>query len=142
MGFLGCLSITSIYNTMRGKMLLSPSLVYSVALFVCFCFDTLRPSRHFQSCWADFLSFSSQVVSNERKIHVQIRRFACCLNMGLNLKILKMSPLLYAESVADQTDHFANVFVRKNVAYGYVVVTTLWRSKVHSSKVHSRRHFA
>ena len=28
------------------------------------------------------------------------------------------------ESVADQTDHFADVFVRENVAYGYDVVTT------------------
>ena len=43
---------------------------------------------------------------------------------------------LYTESVADQTDHFDDVFVRENVAYGYDVVTTLWRSKVHS-----RRHF-
>ena len=25
---------------------------------------------------------------------------------------------LYTESVADQTDHFANVFVRENLAYG------------------------
>ena len=30
---------------------------------------------------------------------------------------------LYTESVADQTDHFAVVFVRENVAYGYDVVT-------------------
>ena len=43
---------------------------------------------------------------------------------------------LNTESVADQADHFADVFVRENVAYGYDVVTTLWRSKVHS-----RRHF-
>ena len=43
---------------------------------------------------------------------------------------------LYTESVADQTDHFADVFVRENVTCGYDVVTTLWRSKVHS-----RRHF-
>ena len=61
--------------------------------------------------------------------------------MGLNLKILKMSPALFAwryytENIADQTDHFADVFVRENAAYGYDVVTTLWRSKVHS-----RRHF-
>ena len=28
---------------------------------------------------------------------------------------------LYAETVADQTDHFADVFVRENVAYGYDV---------------------
>ena len=31
---------------------------------------------------------------------------------------------LYTESVAGQTDHFADVFVRENVAYGYDVVTT------------------
>ena len=30
------------------------------------------------------------------KIHVQIRRFTCCLNMGVNLKILKISPALLA----------------------------------------------
>ena len=41
--------------------------------------------------------------------------------MGVNLKILKMSPALYTESIADQTDHFADVFVRENVAYGYDV---------------------
>ena len=34
---------------------------------------------------------------------------------------------LYTESVADQADHFADVFVRENVAYGYEVVTTLRR---------------
>ena len=33
------------------------------------------------------------------------------------------------ENVADQTDHFVDVFVRENVAYGYEVVPTLWRSK-------------
>ena len=32
---------------------------------------------------------------------------------------------LYRESVVDQTDHFADVFVREHVAYGYDVVTTL-----------------
>ena len=26
---------------------------------------------------------------------------------------------LYAESAADQTDHFADAFVRENIAYGY-----------------------
>ena len=31
---------------------------------------------------------------------------------------------LYTESVAEKTDHFADVFIRKNVAYGYDVVTT------------------
>ena len=43
---------------------------------------------------------------------------------------------LTTESVADQTDHFADVFVRENVMYGYGAVMTLWRSKVYS-----RRHF-
>ena len=28
----------------------------------------------------------------------------------------------YTESVADQTDHFADVFVHENVAYGYDAV--------------------
>ena len=28
---------------------------------------------------------------------------------------------LYTESAADQTDHFADVFVRENVAHGYDV---------------------
>ena len=41
----------------------------------------------------------------------------CCMNMGLKLKILKMSPELFAqrymERVEDQTDHFANAFVHK-----------------------------
>ena len=58
------------------------------------------------------------------------RRFTCCLNMGLNLKILKMSPslfamTLYTESTAYQTDHSADVFDRENVAYGFDVVTML-----------------
>ena len=39
---------------------------------------------------------------------------------------------LYTENIADLADHFADVFVRKNIAYGYDVETTLWHSKVHS----------
>ena len=42
----------------------------------------------------------------------------------------------YTESVAGQTDHFADAFVCKNIAYGYDVLTKLW-----GSKVYSRRHF-
>ena len=34
---------------------------------------------------------------------------------------------LYAESAADQTDHFAYAFVCKNVANGYEVVTIFGR---------------
>ena len=30
---------------------------------------------------------------------------------------------LYTESAADQTDYFADVFVRENVAHGYEVMT-------------------
>ena len=30
---------------------------------------------------------------------------------------------LYTERNADKTDHFADVFVRENVAYGYEVMT-------------------
>ena len=57
------------------------------------------------------------------------------------LKITENEPCiicmtLYTESLADQTDHFAYVFVRENAAYGYDIVTTLWHSKVNS-----RRHF-
>ena len=32
-----------------------------------------------------------------------------------------MHDVIYTESVADQTDHFANVFVREDIAYGYDV---------------------
>ena len=31
--------------------------------------------------------------------------------------------MLYTESLADQTDHFADVFVCEKIAYGYDVVT-------------------
>ena len=35
-----------------------------------------------------------------------------------------MHDVIYGK-LADQTDHFADVFVRENVAYGYDDVTTL-----------------
>ena len=38
--------------------------------------------------------------------------------------------MLYTESIASQTDHFADTFVSENVAYGYDIVTILLRSKV------------
>ena len=49
--------------------------------------------------------------------------------MGLNFKILQISPLdiymtLYAESTTDQTDHFADAFVRENIAHCYDFVMT------------------
>ena len=48
--------------------------------------------------------------------------------MGLNLKIFKMSTVLFAwryntESIANQTDHSAHVFVGKMLR----TVMTLWR---------------
>ena len=51
-------------------------------------------------------------------------------------KYLNWALHYYTESVADQTDHYADVFIHENVAYGYDVVTMLWRSKVHNG-----RHF-
>ena len=54
-------------------------------------------------------------------------RFMCCLNMGFNFKILKMSTEMIAldtESIVAQTEHFADF----NVAHSYDVVTTLIRS--------------
>ena len=35
---------------------------------------------------------------------------------------------LYTERIVDQTDQFADSFVRKNIVHGYDVVTTLWHS--------------
>ena len=45
-----------------------------------------------------FLSNTGPDLLNNHKAtsHFRIRRFTCCLNMGLNLKILKMSPALFA----------------------------------------------
>ena len=46
-------------------------------------------------------------------------RFMCCLNMGFNLTILKMSPDLFSdilqESAAAWTDHYVDIFVHNNV---------------------------
>ena len=60
------------------------------------------------------------------KIHVQIMRFRCCLNMGLNLIKPKLLCLHDAkwESVAALTDYFIDAFVRVNVALIYDVVAT------------------
>ena len=47
------------------------------------------------------------------KIHVQIMRFTCCLNMGLNLTNWARICLhdVTQESVVALTDHFADAFV-------------------------------
>ena len=51
------------------------------------------------------------------KIHVQIMRFTCCLNMAFNLtKSIWALICLHdktRESVASLTNHFADAFVRK-----------------------------
>ena len=63
-----------------------------------------------------------------RKIHVQIMRFTCCLNMAFTWKSLNWALIcmhdVTLESVAAVTDHFADAFIRNNVARVYM---TLWR---------------
>ena len=63
------------------------------------------------------------------KIHVQIMRFTCCLNMDFSLtKYIWALICLHdvtGESVAALTDHFADAFVRENVARVYNVLAML-----------------
>ena len=69
-------------------------------------------------------------LSNEKwtKIHVQIRRFTSCLNMGLNMKIFKMSPALFAwhyiRKALRTSDHLPMFLFAKTLR----TVMTLWRS--------------
>ena len=58
-----------------------------------------------------------------RKIHVQIMRVTSCLTWSLNWDLICMHAVSL-ESVAAVTDHFADAFVRENVARVYM---TLWR---------------
>ena len=62
------------------------------------------------------------------KIHVQIMRFTCCLNMAFDLTKPIWAPICLHddtwESAAALTDHFADAFVRENVARVYDVVAT------------------
>ena len=60
---------------------------------------------------------------SNQEIHALFENGSELENTSNELCIIRMT--LYTESVADQTDHFADVFVRENVAYGYDVVTTL-----------------
>ena len=48
---------------------------------------------------------------------------------------------LYTESVADKTDHFTNVFVLKNVACGYDVVTFENTQPTQRNPVQENGHF-
>ena len=63
-----------------------------------------------------------------RKIHVQILRCICCLNMAFTWKRLNWALIcmhdVTLECVAAVTDHFANAFIRENVACVYM---TMWR---------------
>ena len=61
-------------------------------------------------------------------------RFTCCLNMGFDLKLLKLNPNLfvwqYTKSVAARTDHYFEIFVREKdflFAKNVVRVMTLWQ---------------
>ena len=58
---------------------------------------------------------------SNQEIHVLFEHGSELENTLNELCIICMT--LYTESVADQTDHFADVFVRENVAYGYDVMT-------------------
>ena len=62
------------------------------------------------------------------KIHVQIMRFACCLNMAFTWKSLRKALIcmhdVTLKSTAAVTDHFDDAFVRENVARLYM---TLWQ---------------
>ena len=61
-----------------------------------------------------------------RKIHVQIMRFTCCLNMAFTWKSLNWALIcihdVTLESVTAVTDHFADAFVRENVARVYMTL--------------------
>ena len=63
------------------------------------------------------------------KIHVQIMRLTCCLNMAFTwtkpIWALICLHDVTRESVADLTDHFADAFVLENVVRVYDDVTTL-----------------
>ena len=54
-------------------------LLLSLGLKELYCINTYSYSCFYQ-------------LPKRMKIHVQIRRFTCCLNIGLNMKILKISP--------------------------------------------------
>ena len=63
------------------------------------------------------------------KIHVQIMRFTCCLNMAFSLTKTIWALLclhdIKRESVAALTDYFADAFVRENVTHVYDIVVML-----------------
>ena len=64
---------------------------------------------------------------SNQEIHVLFEHGFELENTSNEPRVICMT--LYRESDVDQTDHFADVFVCDNVAYGYDVVATLCRSK-------------
>ena len=57
---------------------------------------------------------------SNQEIHVLFEH-----NFELENESCTICKTLYTESIADQTDHYADAFVRENIAYGYDVVITL-----------------
>ena len=61
-----------------------------------------------------------------RKIHVQIMRFTCCLNMDFTWKSLNWALICMHDVtlgwIAAVTDHFANAFVREDVTRVYMTL--------------------
>ena len=87
------------------------------------------------NCWISFTPVFSCIFLHGNslreavwscKIQVQIMRFTCCLNMaftwkGLNWALICMHDVT-RESVAAVTDHFADAFVRENIARVYMTL--------------------
>ena len=80
---------------------------------------------HFNSC-IEFFARSCLIMP--QKIHVQIMRFTCCMNMACNLTSINWALIcrhdVTQERVVALTDHFANAFVCENVASVYDFVAT------------------
>ena len=58
----------------------------------------------------------SEIPCSNQEMHVMFEHGSELENTSNKPCIICMT--LYAESIADQIDHFADVFVRENVAYG------------------------
>ena len=88
-------------------------------------------SRFFMCKWAFLHRNSLREAVWSRKIYVKIMRFTCCLNMDFTWKSLNWALIcmhdVTLENIAAVTDHFADAFVRENVARVYM---TLWRRNV------------
>ena len=80
-----------------------------------FCYAFLHGNSLCEAVWS-------------RKIHVQIMKFTCCLNMAFTWKSLNWALIcmhdVTLECVVAMTGHFADAFVRENIARVYM---TLWQ---------------